>query len=324
VFDDASVYVCAPTLTRGGPRVVQILRSSTLAAVPMPPRAIDQDELACAETWSHLAAASSGIPEVDVSRLGTIAKIASATADFRDQFYGLDGFLVESEDVAPHLRDGDDFPRIVTTGLVDLAACLWGVVPTRILGRRWSSPRIDRRRMELEGTLGPWIRSRSVPKAIVATQTRVLEVLVDDAGMWVPSIPLISVVPNEGIDLWKLAAALASPVASAVAACKYGGTAMSADAIKLSARQVMDLPVPCDLAAWARGARELNAAQLARSGEERIARLREFGATMVHAYGIDDRLAAEVERWWEGRIGGRPASTRPESDNPHGLGSAAC
>ncbi len=304
-FEGASVYTCAPTLERGGPRVVPLARSEGSAFAPLSPLTIDNDALAREETWAHLAAPVGGLPEFAYSAGGSIGDRASATADFRDQYYGLDGFLVEdgeSGGLEASSRDRD-FPPIVTTGLIEPAECMWGRAPARILKRKWLAPRIDRERMEREGSLGEWMGARLVPKVILATQTRVLEAYVDHAGRFVPSVPLISVVPSDEGDLWRIAAAIASPVCTAIAARRYAGAALSVTAIKLSAKQVMRLPIPCNGAAWAEGADVYRAAQESAGRCERRKRLAAFGERMCEAYGVPADDAGPLLGWWLGRLG---------------------
>jgi len=307
VFEDAQVYTCAPTLQRGGPRRGPIARSATGGFVPLPIRTVDQDRLADEETWSHLAAAATGIPEVELAEGPTVESIASATADFRDQFYGLSGFIVEDASL-PAASDRDrNYPPIVTTGLIDLAECRWGAATTRILKSRWDAPRVDRRRMRDEGSLGDWMTARLVPKVILATQTKVLEAFVDESGRLLPSIPLITIVPLARDRLWHVAAAVASPVCAAIACCRYGGVALSVDAIKLSAKQVLGLPLPTDQAQWDLAAQLLQEAQCASSTQERTAALAAFARAATAAYPLDAHLAAAVEVWWLERLQGTAA-----------------
>jgi hypothetical protein len=305
VFEGASVFTCAPVLERGGPRRRPLSRSATARFVALPPCPIDCDELATAETWSHLAAAASGIPEVDLPDAPLVGSIAAATADFRDQYYGLDGFLIDDAEVAPERRTTRHFPRLVTTGLVDLAECRWGRDTTRVLKRKWNAPRIDRVRMARDGTLEPWLAARLVPKVVMATQTRVIEVLVDAAGELVPGLPLITIVPHTPAaesDLWRIAAAIASPVATAVAFRRYAGAALSVDALKLSASQVERLPLPTVDAAWRAGAECLADAHEAGDAAARTTALHAFGLAMVEAYGLPAALAAEIAAWWTNRL----------------------
>jgi hypothetical protein len=174
-----------------------------------------------------------------------------------------------------------------------------------VLKRKWNAPRIDRVRMARDGTLEPWLAARLVPKVVMATQTRVIEVLVDAAGELVPGLPLITIVPHTPAaesDLWRIAAAIASPVATAVAFRRYAGAALSVDALKLSASQVERLPLPTVDAAWRAGAECLADAHEAGDAAARRAALHAFGLAMVEAYGLPAALAAEVAAWWTNRL----------------------
>lgn len=307
VFDGVSVFTCAPTIKIGGARVSTLSRSTGAAFNPLPQMTLDNDALAGEETWAHLAAAASGIPEITLPAGNTISTFADATADFRDQYYGLDGFLLESETVPPaKQQDVRAFPPIVTTGLIDLAECRWGQASTRILKTKWQAPRIDRLRMETEGTLGSWIQARLIPKILLATQTRVIEVFVDAAGKYVPSIPLITITPKQSEHLWQVAAAIASPVCSALALQKYAGAAMSADAIKLSAKQVLGMPVPVEGPAWVEGAAALATAHDADTPSARRSHLIRFGSLMCRAYGLSEAVSDAVLQWWTDRLGEEP------------------
>jgi hypothetical protein len=83
-----------------------------------------------------------------------------------------------------------------------------------------------------------------VPKVVVATQTAVIEAAVDEDGRWFPSVPVISVEPSAPGDVWAIGAALSSPVVAAYAAARYAGAGMSSTALRLSASQVLELPLP--------------------------------------------------------------------------------
>lgn len=250
VFDDADVFTCAVVLRIDGPRQVTLTKARRGTFEVLPAQDVDMDALAEAASWAPLAADALGVPQVAECG-GRIGDAADATADFRDQYYGLRGFIVESSDLTESQRvDWEAFPPIVTSGLIDLASCHWGRKSARLLRQRWEAPRIDRRRMERDGDLGDWMTRRLVPKIIVATQTRVMEVFVDAEGRFLPSTPLISVMPREPHRIWEIAAALAAPAASALALRRHGGTALVADAIKLSASQVLNLPLPSDHEAW--------------------------------------------------------------------------
>lgn len=241
---DASVRVCAPVI-RAGAKRSRVERRLGEAFTPIASCAPAHES-----RWSRLLPDASSVP--DVGRAArTLGEIAVATADFRDQHYGLEGFILE-DDAARTRCSGHQvercFPRLVTSGLIERDACVWGQRPTRILKRSWSAPRLDRARIERETPLGPWLRARLVPKVLLATQTRVLEPLLDLRGELVPCVPVITITPKPGDPrpdrtLRVIHRSLLSPIATAFAAREYAGAALSPGAIKLAARQVVTLPL---------------------------------------------------------------------------------
>ncbi|MEX2217441.1 MAG: N-6 DNA methylase [Phycisphaerales bacterium] len=307
---DAGVRVCAPVLTSGVPQAARIGRWTGACFEPHADQGADQ---ITARSWAPLMAAASGVPGVSIGWAGsTIGDHATATADFRDQYYGLRGCVREDgelgeEQGGPAQPRGEapravapGWPMVVTTGLIDPGACRWGERPCRLLGRVWRAPRADPGGLDRAG-LGPWMRARLVPKLLVATQTRTIEAAVDVGGRWLPVTPLITVVPRDPGRLWHLAAALLSPVLSAWAAREVGGAGLSAVAIKLSARQVAALPVPGPCAAWDEAARVLEEA--AACGGMPGALLAAAEA-MLGAYGVPVAERARLLAWWRGRLGG--------------------
>ncbi len=297
-FEGASVFVCAPTLRVGGDRRASVTRRRDLAFAPVDSIAVDMADLADAPTWSPLISDILGIPRVRLApSLPTVGYRASASSDFRDQYYGLRGYVVEDATVST--EDANRFPPLVTTGLVELGLCLWGQRHTRYDKRRWAAPRVDLSRLDREGEVGPWARSKMVPKILLATQTRALEVVVDERGEWVPLIPLISVVPINGLEIWHLAAALMSPPLTAIAASTYLGTALTIDAVKLSAAQVRALPLPERGAAWDAAAALFRRAQ--HEPERRQEHIAACGKLMCEAYGLAAQTTAEVLAWWTPR-----------------------
>ena len=77
------------------------------------------------------------------------------------------------------------------------------------------------------------------PKVLVATQTKVIEAVVDPRGDLIPSVPVIAVHPLRLEDLWAVAAVLLAPPVAAWAATHHLGAGMGAGTLKLSARQVL-------------------------------------------------------------------------------------
>src|SRR4051812_28168485 len=96
-------------------------------------------------------------------------------------------------------------------------------------------------------------------------------------------------VPTSGVPLWELAAVVVAP-ASAVWALEHaGGAALTHGAIKLAAKQVLDIPCPADKTAWAVGAAAL------RDGD-----LDAFASAMAAAYGFAGDHP--VIKWWRARL----------------------
>ncbi len=303
----ASVFTCAPTIFRHGPRRFLVGRQHSAAFETLEPIDLVMDELANEITWAHLTAEASGIPVVDIVAGGTIGDIADTVADFTE-YYRLEGFIVDDADL-PECADRHEFPPLVTTGLIDLAECTWGTQATRILKQKWQAPRVDRQRMYAEGTLGPWIDRRRVPKLILATQTKVIELYVDEPGTYIASIPLITVMPNDVGRIWHIAASLASPVMCALALRHFAGAALSAEAIKLSAKQTLVLPIPKDGPDWDNAAALLNEAHTLADEDSRAKRLLDYARASISAFGVSAGQAASLLDWWSDRFG---AAADPE------------
>ncbi|KAA1426516.1 HsdM family class I SAM-dependent methyltransferase [Nocardioides antri] len=239
------------------------------------------------DDWGRLAAPSFGVPVVDLPPgTGVLGDLAACTADFRDQYYGL----------VPHVREAVGAPGetpLVTSGLIEPGTCEWGSRPTRFARQEYAAPVVDVAAVRT-GPLASWAEARLVPKVLVAGQGRVIEAVVDERGEWLPSVPVVSVVPHDPADLWRILAVLLAPPVVAHAAARYLGTGLTPGSVKVSARQLAALPLPPDAGPWAAGA------DLARDG-----RVAEAGAVMTGAYGIDPRSG--VLDWWLGRLG----ATRP-------------
>jgi len=197
--------------------------------------------------WSGLVAASQGVPSIEGWRTkGTVADLATVTAGFRDEYYGLLGATVEATEV------GERSLRVVTSGLIDPGICRWGQVPVRFGKRTWTAPRVDLDRLAQSAPrVARWTRALARPKILVATQTKVIEAALDPAGDTVPVTPVVAVVPHRPEELCLVAAALSAPPASAWMHHRRAGSGMSRDALRISASDVASLPLPADRDAWA-------------------------------------------------------------------------
>lgn len=285
----ANVRVCAPVLVR---------RDTRETTPPLVTRAVDREFASAppvtppdsADTWAGLASDLLGGPRVRLQTTRRVGDVATATAGFRDEYYGLVGAVSER-------RTGDSRPRLITCGLIDLLACNWGVRPAKFAKASYLEPVVDLD--VLEGRVHRWVVAQLVPKVLVATQTKVIEVVVDECGDLIPSTPVVAVHAPQS-ELWMIAAALSAPCVSALALERVAGAALGTNAIKLAARQVLDLPLPVDETAWVAGAALARAAQQTADPAVRAGLLDRLGATMNTAYGCDEPA---VLRWWTERRG---------------------
>jgi len=292
IFEDTSVLVCAPCLRRGdgGTGTIEVsIGEARVASL----KASDAD---VGGAWSELISVARGVPACRVDAPVTVGDVADATADFRDQYYDVRDHVLEQGDVDPSTR----VAPLLTTGLIDLAECRWGERPARYARRAWTAPVVDLDGLSDHTRHGRWAAQRLVPKIVVATQTRVIELVVDEAGRYLPMTPLITVTPHKGTPIWALGAAIASPAGAAIAHRLGAGTALSADAIKLSASQVRMLPVP-DLSSdrMRLAADALREASDATDPADRTSLLRRMGALTCHAFGVS---GDELLDWWSDRL----------------------
>ena len=102
--------------------------------------------------------------------------------------------------------------------------------------------------MAADGKLASWVCARLRPKVLVATQGKVLEAVADQAGRLVPSVPVISVEPDDPADLWRILAVLCSPVAAAWALERFGGAGLSGQSISFRPPG-LTVPTPPELSA---------------------------------------------------------------------------
>ncbi|MFM7063059.1 MAG: hypothetical protein ACKO04_06165, partial [Actinomycetes bacterium] len=282
----AAVHVCAPVLRRGpAPTRVTVLAGAPVVteyAAPWPGAA----------TWGPLLGPAYGVPGVVLGDGPTLGSLASATAGFRDEYYALRDAVVD----AAH----GDGPPLATVGMVDPGSLGWGGRTVRLGGAQVRHPRVDLGALSAASPrVAAWVRARSVPKVLVATQTKVVEAVADPVGDVVPLTPLISVEPADPADLWRVAAVLlAPPVAARAVACGLG-SGRSAATLRWSAAAALRTPLPQDAAAWAEGA-ALAARLHGDPGAGQQALLEQLGRAMARAYGVDPdgRAGRALVGWW--------------------------
>lgn len=292
---DASVHVFAPVLQRrpststppagdggggrqsvdaGGVRVhggVEVRQFATAAA---------------GASWADAASLGLGVPAPVTEGGATLASLVTATSGFRDQHYGLAAACCERAD-AP-----DGLP-LVTVGQID--PLTWRRSgPIRFAGRRWDDPVIDVD--DLSPAMAAWVERQRRPKVLLATQTRVLEPLIDRTGELVPTTPVIAVhAPPEALSA--VAAVLLAPPIVVWAARRGLGTALHPGSIKLAARDVGDVPCPVHEPCWRAAAQLLEEVGGEQPASEEL--LVEVATLMCRAYGVEP---ASLLPWWSARL----------------------
>ena len=310
---DGGVRVCAVVVrtgrdTRDESGRARITRAAGVPPKPIAPavRTVDHD---ARHAWGPLIADAWSIPRVELVEARTIADLAEVTADFRDEYYALRGLIREAAAGDPDDRP-DDRPDgrpddqealvpLVTSGLIDPARCIWGVVPAILHRQRFARPTADAR--ELPPKARAWAQRRLVPKLLLATQSRVIEAAADPRGLLLPVTPVLSVMPREPADLWRLGAVLTSPATAASAAARALGSSLSGDAIKLSAAQVRALPVPAPCAALDEAARFYRDACEASGSPSRDEALLSCARRVLDAQGVTGGRESLLS-WWSARL----------------------
>jgi hypothetical protein len=141
-----------------------------------------------------------------------------------------------------------------------------------------------------------WLKRRRVPKILVATQTKVIECVVDEIGDLIPSTPLIIIEPTDPNKVWHLAAALSSPIGAAWAASEAAGTGLGANTVRLRASQLNLFPLPEIGSEWDTAADLAHSIQIDGGSEKTF---RDFGLVINRAYGIEDD---GLLQWWINRL----------------------
>jgi SAM-dependent methyltransferase len=182
-------------------------------------------EIAMPAQWAGLIADTVEVPH-DGPVLGDIA---SFTADFRDQYYGLVGAV----------SDRGEGPPLITSGLIEPNECWWGRRSVRFAKQTFTAPRVDV--TSLSPALQRWAAQRLVPKILIANQTRRIEAIIDRDGSWLPSVPVITCTTDR---LDEVAAVLHSDAATEWVRYHAAGSGLSATAVRLTARLLASIPLP--------------------------------------------------------------------------------
>ena len=283
---DAAVQVTAVSLALGKPtETVKIYSGRSFDYVG------DTRQFVTTEpTWSRAMTAARRFPVALLQSHGRLCDIAEITGDFRDQYYGLVDAVVENPTPAVEQM------KLATVGLIDPGLFAWGETSTRFAKKPFTYPVVNLDKLEPKIT--EWVKSRRRPKVIVATQTKILECFVDEVGDVLPSVPL-STINSAPEMIWHIAAMLSAPPISLLACERHFGAGMSADVLKLGARDLLDLPLPQNKEPWGLAAADFKSLQKAVSIIDRRNIMTKIGRLMCEAYGVTDD---EVLHWWLGRL----------------------
>ncbi len=288
---DAGVRACAPVLRTGAVQAGTRTSDKVRLASGRDVEPVSSSERA---SWPRLAADALGAPKLPVME-GQLADLGvSATAGFRDEYYGLAEACVE-QPALNNTASNSTALKLLTVGLIDPLECRWGEVQIRFAGQKWVRPSVSMD--DLNPKTASWTARQLRPKLLVATQAKVLEPVIDRDGTLVPVTPVLAVHCGPG-DLDRVAAVLLAPPVVAWAWRTWFGAALSVDAVKLSAKQLLRLPLPSDDAKWDK-ASELVAESDGLDHQATQEILVEIATLMTDAYGAD----RDVLEWWLDRRG---------------------
>ena len=225
--------------------------------------------------WTMPVVDALGIPPLPSLRTsGSLGDIADAHSNFRDEYYAL----------VPAVSDDEVGPPLITSGLIDPGQCHWGTRPVRFAKTTFLSPRVNLDM--LNGRFPKWAERLLRPKVLVAAQTRIIEAVADREGLWLPGVPVISVVPTADVSVDAIAAYLTSPIPSLIAWHTRGGTGLSSKSVRLSPQFLLDLPLPATLPS----ARSLTALA---AGD-----LRSTGLAICEDFGLTTAASNNLVEWW--------------------------
>ena len=231
--------------------------------------------------WTAAITSALGIPPLpQLATAGIIGDRASATANFRDEYYAL----------VPAVGDHEIGPPLITSGLIDPARCLWGEKPVQFARQIFVAPRVDV--AQLTGRFPKWAEKMLQPKVLVAAQTRTIEAVADDHGKWLPGVPVTTVFPDRIEELQQIAAVINSPIAALIAWHERAGTGLSPTALRLSPSSVLNLP-------WPANPISPKALQTLASRD-----FTTFGLMMCESFDVARSDANSITDWWQ--AAGRP------------------
>ena len=243
------------------------------------------------------------------------------------EHYGVRGGATTADayELAPGIEEEGDGLRLVTTGLIDRYACLWGQRRCRYLKRDYARPTWP---ADAAGSVGRAAARQRAPKVLVGGLSRVIEAVADPDGVLGGVVSTWVVTPGQGpLALPVCEALLNAPVLALVYATRNRGKELSGGNITVGKRELSALPVPADIGALAqtravaladnrdpfdldptRPDHRAVLAATAAAAVQRVgwapldnARDARAAAAIARLYGLDRALHAEVGAWFDAR-----------------------
>lgn len=235
-------------------------------------------------SWGPLASDVYGLPLVpSFESTGVLNEVLEVSAGHLKEFYAIAPFVRE-------FASGDC--KLVTTGMISRFANSWGKQSALYRRQSYFEPAVDLAQIPVSLHTRKSIASARSPKLLLATQTRRLEITVDDAGECLAAVPLLTLIPQLGMELLEVATLFASPLLSVLAARETLGTGLAGGVIKLNAEQVRALPLPKHVELWKEASSRF---EIWWQSEHDLIQLIPICRLLNLAYGLPEDFAIE---WW--------------------------
>jgi hypothetical protein len=153
----------------------------------------------------------------------------------------------DAYDLLPHLTDdeGAPGPKLITTGLIDPRASLWGHRPCRYLKKDYHHPRL-RISPSLTRSLATRAQNAKRPKILLAGLARKIEAFLDPTGDCIGAVSTFSIYhPHDDINaLGNLLDHLHSPPTPQHRLHHHGANPRRGRHITLKKQYLLNLPLP--------------------------------------------------------------------------------
>jgi hypothetical protein len=153
----------------------------------------------------------------------------------------------DAYDLLPHLTDDASAPgpKLITTGLIEPRACLWGRQPCRYLKKDYQHPRLTLSK-SLSRSLTNRAQNARRPKILLAGLARKIEGFLDPAGDCIGAVSSFSIYhPQDDLRaLSNLLDHLLSPPTTRHLIHHLGANALRGKHITLKKQYLLNLPLP--------------------------------------------------------------------------------